>query len=100
MKKTINFYEFERAFVEYGRKEHFSHEGLAALFDSLEEFEEDTEEEIELDVIGLCCEFQEWQDLEDFQNNYGKEYETLEDIQDKTMVIEIPNTDRFITQVF
>jgi len=82
------------------QEEHFSYEGLAALFDSLEEFEEDTEEEIELDVIGLCCEFQEWQDLEDFQNNYGKEYETLEDIQDKTMVIEIPNTNRFITQAF
>jgi hypothetical protein len=100
MKKTINFYEFERAFVDYDRKDHFSYAGLSVLFDFLEELEEDTGEDIEFDVISICCDFHEWQDLEDFQDNYGKEYETLEDIQDKTMVIEIPNTDRFITQVF
>jgi hypothetical protein len=74
MKTTVSRYDFERAFVDADRKENFSYEGLGLLFDYFEEIEEGTGQEIELDVIAICCEYAEdtWQDLAD---NHGIEYE-------------------------
>jgi hypothetical protein len=59
MKTTVNKYDFERAFADADRKENFSYEALGLLFDYFEQYEEDTGEEIELDVIAICCEFYE-----------------------------------------
>lgn len=70
MKTTVSRYDFERAFADAGRKENFSYEGLKALFEYLEQYEEDTGEEIELDVIALCCDYSE-DTIEDIANNYG-----------------------------
>ncbi len=41
----------------------------------------------------------EYEDLEEFQGNYGEDFETIESIQDHTSVIMIDN-DRFIIQAF
>lgn len=59
MKTTVNLYDFQDAFVRMGRDNQFSYEGLEILFNGLEEFEEDTGEEMELDVIALCCDYSE-----------------------------------------
>ncbi len=58
MKTTVNLYEFREAFQKI-RPSNFSYEGLEVLFDYLEECEQDTGEEFELDVIALCCDFSE-----------------------------------------
>jgi hypothetical protein len=58
MKQTVNIYTFREAFNSMGRGDNFSYEGLELLFDYLEELEH-CEEEYELDVIGLCCDFAE-----------------------------------------
>ena len=58
MKTTVNLYTFRRAF-ETLRPDNFSYEGLELLFDWFEEYEECADEEIELDVIAICCDFQE-----------------------------------------
>lgn len=59
MKTTISKYDFERAFVDADRKDNFSYEALGLLFDYFEQYEDDTGEEIELDVIAICCEYNE-----------------------------------------
>ena len=59
MKTTVSRYDFERAFADAGRKDQFSYEGLNALFDYLEDYEDSTGEELELDVIALCCDYSE-----------------------------------------
>tara|TARA_R100000781_G_scaffold73638_1_gene45955 strand:- start:179 stop:478 length:300 start_codon:yes stop_codon:yes gene_type:complete len=89
MKITLNFDGFERAFQRYGRGEQFSYEGLQALFEWLEDIESDMGEDIELDVIGLCCEYTEYDNLQIFQDENGKEYECIEDIENETIVIPI-----------
>jgi|TARA_B100000073_G_scaffold319365_1_gene298213 hypothetical protein len=99
MKITINFNDFERAFQRYNRDNHFSYEGLQALFDYLEDLESDMDKEIELDVIGLCCEYTEYESLQIFQDEYGKEYESIEDIENETIVIPI-NEESFIVVNF
>ena len=107
MHKQINFYDFERAFVNMGRENQFTYEGKKALFNHLEEYEESTGQRIELDIIALCCEFQEFDSLEDFREQYGDEYETFEDIEYYTFVIPVnvdsskgANIKSFIIQKF
>ena len=58
MKTYISQYDFRRAFQEC-RPDNFSYDGLKVLFEYLEEYEMDIGEELELDVIGLCCDFSE-----------------------------------------
>ena len=70
MKQTINFYDFQKAFQDL-RPNSFTYDGLRALFEYLEESEESTGEEIELDVIALCCDFIEYESIEDYQNDYS-----------------------------
>ena len=59
MKTTVSRYDFERAFADADRKENFSYEGLNLLFDYLESYEEETGQEIELDVVSICCGYNE-----------------------------------------
>jgi hypothetical protein len=99
MKTTVGLSDFRRAFSDMGRENNFSWEGLAALFEYLEGIEEGTGEEIELDVIALCCDYTEYQSIEEFRRDYGGEYETIEDIEQQTTVIPV-NDDAFIVQAF
>ena len=71
MKQTIGFYEFRNAF-ESLRPDNFSYEGLSLLWDYFEQFEEDTGEEMELDVIAICCEYSE-DEIGDFIKAYDVE---------------------------
>jgi hypothetical protein len=69
MKTTVSKYDFERAFVDADRKDQFSYEALGLLFDYFESYEEETGQEIELDVIAICCEYTE-DTAEGIANNY------------------------------
>ena len=96
---TINEYDFIDAFRKMGREGNFSNDGLVALYEYLEMLEDDTGQPIELDVIALCCEFTEYDNLEEFQANYSEDYETIEDIERETTVIMIDD-DSFIIRQF
>ena len=65
MKTSISIYDFRQAFQDMGRIDQFSRKGLDCLFEWLEEYEESTGSEIELDVIAICCDFTEsnWSDI-------------------------------------
>ena len=98
MKTTVGYYDFVKAFKDYDREAHFP-TGLSALWDYLEEMEEDTGEELELDVIGLCCDYTEYADLAEFQAEHNAEdYPDIESIQNATTVIMIDEA--FIIQAF
>lgn len=91
---------FKDQFRLNGRKDQFSSNGLTALYNYLEEvFDESTEYEYDLDVIGLCCEFTEYDNALDAGLNYNgllnveslteeeKERNALEFLRDNTLVI-------------
>ena len=85
----IDTYEFKRAFADHNRADQFSYEGFTALFEWLEELAQDTGEPYELDVIALCCEFTEYSDLAEIQDNYsGMAIVSADDLRDHTHVIE------------
>lgn len=97
MKKTISKTEFVCCFSDYGRGDNFSVDGRDSLFDYLESLEENTGEEIELDVIAICCDFTEYDSLEDFNEAYNKDFESIDQIEEETTVIRI-NDKSFIIQ--
>ena len=78
MKQTVNNSAFHDAFVSYGRTDNFSYEARDMLFDYFEELESDTGEEMELDVIAICCEYTE-DSLEDVIANYSIDVSECED---------------------
>jgi len=65
MKQSINFSQFVDAFHAYKRYDAFGHDALRIIFDYLEQYEEDCNEEVELDVIAICCDYNvsHWTDV-------------------------------------
>lgn len=86
MKTTVSRYDFERAFIDAGRRNTFTYDGLNLLFDYLEQYEEDCGTEIELDVVALCCEYDEntWQEIAD---NYDIDVSNGEDEKAKKEIV-------------
>ena len=78
------------------RNNQFTYEGKKALFDYLENYEEETDQQIELDVIAFCCEFTEYENLKELQENYS-DIENMEQLEEHTTVIKV-NDERFIIQ--
>ena len=99
MIRTINEYDFIKEFHKMGRGNNFSTSGLIALYEYLEMLGDDLGQEIELDVIALCCEYAEYDNLEEFQADYSEDYQTIGDIESDTTVIMIDD-DSFIIQQF
>lgn len=106
MKQTINEYQFADAFRSI-RPDNFSYEGLKALYEYLEQLGEDIGEEIELDVIAICCDYSEYTSDNiqvDFQHidevvEADDIDDALEALQDHTTVL-IVNDDTYIIQDF
>jgi hypothetical protein len=97
MKDTVTEYQFIDTMAQ---KQHgFSYEGAKALFEYFEQYEQDTGEEMEFDPIAFRCSFDEYENLQEIKKNY-KNIETLEDLQNHTTVIEIPDSDRLIIEAF
>jgi hypothetical protein len=99
MIEQVNENDFIQRFSAMGRQDNFSYDGLKALFAYFEQLEEEIGEPVEFDCIAICCEYSEYDSLKEFQDNYGSDYETMEDIENETTVIKIDD-DRFIIQDF
>jgi len=93
MYQTINKSDFRDAFQKMGRASQFSYEGLGSLYDYLEEMGDGTNG-VELDVIALCCEFTEYKNLKELQENYT-DIASMEDLVNNTSVIMVDD-DSFI----
>ena len=79
------------------RPNQFSYDALTAMFNFFEEYSEDTGEPFELDVTAICCEFAEHDSIEEVIQDYDS-IESLEDLHDHTLVIELENGGLVISQ--
>lgn len=90
MKQTVTETMFIEEFMAI-RPQNFSIEGLRALFAHIEELET-MGEEMELDVIALCCDFEEYPDALTAVEDMGWECDSEEDafdrLQSETTVID------------
>jgi len=94
MKQTINLYQFREAFRLHER-ENFSYEALGFLFDWLEQYEADGGEEIEMDVVGLCCDFSEC-DVDSIIDNYGLDVTGLNEEEKHAYVSDYLNEETIV----
>lgn len=81
MKQSINKGTFADAFKAL-RPDNFSFQGLEVLWDYLEQWEAETGEELELDVIAFCCDFSE-DTTENIADAYDIDLSDCEDEEEK-----------------
>lgn len=86
MKTSVTFSQFCDAFRDMNRSENFSYEGKRALFDYLEQYEDECGCEVELDVIALCCEYAE-SDVEELISDYSIDVSEAEDDEEKAEIV-------------
>ena len=82
MKQIVNFSKFIDALRASGRYNQFGYEALEVLFNCPEQLAEDCGEELELDVIALCCEYSV-DGPDDIAEQYSIDLSECEDDQDK-----------------
>ena len=86
MKTSVSFSSFCDAFHDMDRNDNFSYAGKRALFDYLEQYEEDCGCEVELDVIALCCEYYE-ESMDNIIDNYSIDVSDAEDDDEKAEIV-------------
>ncbi len=81
MKTRVTLDDFVQAFKDRGRESQFSRPALYGLFNYIEEYEESTGEEIDLDVIALCCDYTEMS-FPDVVREYSIDVSECADVED------------------
>jgi|TARA_R110000822_G_C14953877_1_gene455321 hypothetical protein len=100
MINTITEYQFTEWFMEH-RPDNYSYEGTKALFDYLEDLEDGLDIKMEFDPIAICCEYDEYNNLQECLKEYENlELKSIDDLRDRTQVIEIKNSDKIIIAAF
>lgn len=86
--KTVNTSELFHDLKAMGR-DNFSYEGAKALMECLDEFSDDIGEPIEYDPIAFCCEYSEYESLQDFNEQYNSAdpFDSWDEVQENTVVI-------------
>tara|TARA_Y100000385_G_C12797067_1_gene510173 strand:- start:102 stop:386 length:285 start_codon:yes stop_codon:yes gene_type:complete len=91
---TITKYQFSDEMVKHG----FSYKGSKALFNYLEQLEEDCDIKIEFDPIAFRCEYVEYESLEELNEEYNEDYD-MQSLSENTQVIDVDG-ERLIIQAF
>lgn len=101
MKQIVTQGDFRDAFRSMDRADQFTYEGLGLLYDAFLELEDTMGEEIELDVIAICCEYNE-DTAEEIAENYDIDADSVEDyLEENTHFIGyIQNRDTYVYQAF
>ena len=76
-----NASDLEAMFKECGRENSFTRAGIETLFEHLEELSEGIGEDIKIDVIALCCDFSEYGDIDDYNEQNGTDYASWDDAE-------------------
>ena len=90
MKTTITEHQFVDEMIKHG----FSYDGSKVLFEYLEEIEDPN---IEFDPISIRCEYSEYENFAEIQENYRSlDINSIAELREYTTVLEIPDNDRLI----
>jgi hypothetical protein len=81
MKSNVTEGDFIHGFRDCNRENNFSYEGRKALYEYLIDYEEDAGEELEYDPIAVCCDYTEYEDIDEYNVAYDTEYEDFDDMQ-------------------
>jgi len=76
---TVTESQFIREFDEMGRSNNFSPLARRKLYERMEDFSQDMGEDVDFDVIGICCEWSEMS-AEELIEAYGEESEGFDTV--------------------
>ena len=78
--ETVTKHHFIDAFRQSAeRKDQFSYEALEELFKYYDNLAEDTGSSIKFDMIAICCEWSEYDSLEELEEAYDMPLKALDD---------------------
>ena len=110
MKQSITFSAFVDAFNAHDRYDQFGYKALRVIFDYLEQYEEDTGEELELAVLAICCDYtvDKWEniakdyniELDPEEDSVDQACTVLEYLQDNTIFLGEAEDGNFVYQQF
>ena len=74
--------------ISRDRLSQFGYDGWRALFEYMEALEDAIGEEIELDIIALCCDYIRFDGVEDYNEQYGTSYTSTDDIEEAVVFLD------------
>jgi hypothetical protein len=95
MYKSIGLHEFYRLFEAYNKEQSFSFDGKKALYDHLEQEEEDSGTMFVVDIVVLCTEYTEYDSYSEYQTETGSECGSIANIEAEKTVIHIDPVKRY-----
>lgn len=88
----VSFCDFLEEFEYVDRATYYSDEGLKALYNYLNELSDDIGEPIEMDAIGFCSEYDEFDSIEEYNKDYDTNYQDVEELEyDQTVIAVLDN---------
>ncbi len=89
MKRTMSEVDFTEAFqTNETRRNQFTYEALQKLFAHYESVEEETGDQIEFDMIAICCEWIEYSSFQAIKEDYSSyDFKSIEEVEDYTTVL-------------
>ena len=97
MKITLTKNDFRDAFLKSSRRDDFSYPALGELFDY---YDNSGDDDLELDIVGICCDWTEYtaaELIDNYGEEYGEEYgeddaeKLAKEIERNTVVISLGN---------
>lgn len=81
--------DFINGFKECGREENFTFLGRRSMYQFFKMMEEDIDESLLFDPIAICCEFTEYESLDEINQAYGINLKTLDELGELTIYIAV-----------
>lgn len=100
MKCTVTESFFIDSVRRMDRLEQFGIDGWRAIFEYIEDYERDSGEEQEMDIIALCCDMTRYESIEEFNHEQGEECADIADVTNLTTVVAELNNGAFIAVNF
>ena len=108
--QTLSKSSFIDAFKQSSRKDQFSYDALEAIFEYMEDYPNDTGENVELDIVGICCDWAEegWEgiakdyvvDLSDCESEQDKIEAVRDFLYDNTQCVMLSDGESFVYIAF
>ena len=102
MYETVNLSSFANTFAKV-RPDNFSLEALELIYEFLTTYEDDTNREVELDVIAICCDFSEMTQREiadAYPNTQPFENSIIDFLTEKTLFLGVTSNNTYVFQNF
>ena len=95
--KTFDLYDFRREFESYNRDDRFSDEAIEELYN----YYDDLGEPYEMDVIEICCNWTEYESLEEYAKEYMDEsdFEEMDDDEKEKAIIDNLDNNTYFTRL-